>query len=106
MNTKNTTPAVPLGVPGGAHTVGEVMRLVGSYVIECEHAISGHDNDDMLDDSRKALLAAITKLVSDRDVLQTRLAEVEKDAAKWREHDAAMKSRYHVFVNSLNKGPQ
>ena len=63
----NTTPAVPLGVPAGAHTVGEVMELVDAF---------GKANlFDYMQNERNDLLAAITKLVSDRDVLAASLKE-------------------------------
>ena len=63
----NTTPTVPLGVPGGAHTVGEVMELVDAF---------GKANlFDYMQNERNDLLAAITKLVSDRDVLAASLKE-------------------------------
>ena len=62
-----TTPAVPDGVPGGAHTVGEVMELAREYAASWE--LGGCMKAD------QALLAAVTKLVSDRDVL---LVEMHK----------------------------
>ena len=64
----NTTLTVPLGVPGGAHTVGEVIELLGAYV----RNVSETTEDSLAYDNGESyvnLLAAIKQLVSDRDVL-------------------------------------
>jgi hypothetical protein len=132
---KNTTPTVPPGVPGGAHTVGEVMTLADDYATEYYG-----DTQETFEKKRTALLAAITKLVDehacdraimlarivamedaqlemnpDWDVksacmqsvrehmeiavnLRTRLAEVEKDAEKWREYKAGLNAKYGDYV--------
>lgn len=75
MNTKNTTPAVPLGVPGGAHTVGGVMDMVDMFAAaERRDYLSGEGSANYYYDT---LRIAITRLVSDRDVLletMTRIA--------------------------------
>ena len=73
MNTKNTTLTVPSGGnSGGAHTVGEVMELVDEYSY-ASRLLSDRDSH-----TRASVVAAITKLVSDRDVLLDAAMEFRK----------------------------
>ena len=70
MNTKNSTPAVPDGVPLG---VGEVMELIHEFV----ETVGGDMSNVPADRTAGMnLLAAITKLVSDRDVLLSAMTTI------------------------------
>ena len=72
MTTKNTTPAVPIRCNSTRlETVGEVMELADDYVCYISNSATVADNG-----RRAALLAAITKLVSDRDALLSAMTTI------------------------------
>ena len=95
MNTKNTTLTVPSGGnSGGAHTVGEVMELIDEYCeLKAQFWMAQANPVQRIDHlkrieriaARKALLAAITKLVDahdcDRAILLSRTVVMDKAIA-------------------------
>lgn len=112
MTTKNSTPAVPSGGnSGGAHTVGEVMELAREYARGYAYSFVCEPSNPQLvklaDAAHEALLAAITKLVDERDcdraILLARIVAMENARLEmnpdWDVKSACMQSvREHMEI--------